>query len=52
LNDLLPLPVGYPGWYENMDEDENKEEINRTIELLTKILSVKAYITFRYEISY
>ena len=49
LNDLLPLPV----WYdENMNENENKEEICRTIELLTKILSVKTYITFRYEISY
>lgn len=49
LNDLLPLPV----WYEeNRDDDGNKEEIVRTIEILTKILSVKAYITFRYEISY
>jgi hypothetical protein len=49
LNDLLPLP----DWYEeNLSTDENKQEIIRTIELLTKILNVKAYITFRYEISY
>jgi len=49
LNDLLPLP----DWYEeNMSNDENKEEIIRTIKLLTKILSVKNYITFKYEISY
>jgi len=33
-------------------EDENKEEIVRTIDLLTKILDIECYISFKYEISY
>jgi len=49
IDTLLPLPIGFD---ENMNEEENKEEIVRTIDLLTKIIDIECYISFKYEISY